>query len=218
MTLRTDPPYGVDYSAKNAYLNRTDRGNRIQRPIENDNLTAGETGIMFKKALEVAKQFAEPGAACYATVPGGPLLAYFIQAFQASGFEFKHQLVWVKHQFVIGMADYHHRFEPILYGWLPNGAHYFVNDRTQDDVFEVDKPHVSDTHPTQKPIELLARMIANSSQVGDIVYDPFLGSGTSVAAAHQLRRVGYGLETDPRYLAVAIQRLADLGLEPKQKE
>ena len=67
----TDPPYGVDYAAKNAYLNRSDRGNRIQVPIENDNLTAGETGIMFKKALEVAKQFAEPGAACYATVPAG---------------------------------------------------------------------------------------------------------------------------------------------------
>jgi hypothetical protein len=65
----TDPPYGVDYAAKNTYLNRSDRGNRIQRPNENDKLTADETGIMFKKALEVAKQFAEPGAACYATVP-----------------------------------------------------------------------------------------------------------------------------------------------------
>lgn len=56
----TDPPYGIDYSAKNAYLNRSDRGNRIQKPIENDRLTAGETGIMFKQGLEVARQFAEP--------------------------------------------------------------------------------------------------------------------------------------------------------------
>jgi hypothetical protein len=74
----TDPPYGVDYAAKNAYLNRSDRGNRIQTPIENDKLTADETGFMFKQALEVARQFAEPGAACYATVPAGPLLVYFI--------------------------------------------------------------------------------------------------------------------------------------------
>src|SRR5271163_5322086 len=84
--LCTDPPYGVDYGAKNAYLNRSDRGNRIQVPIENDNLSAGETGLMFKKALEVAKQYAEPGAACYATVPAGPMLIYFVQAFTAAGF------------------------------------------------------------------------------------------------------------------------------------
>ena len=214
--LVTDPPYGVDYAAKNAYLNRTDRGNRIQRPIENDKLTAGETGLMFEKALEVAKQFAEPGAACYATVPGGPLLVYFIQAFEAAGFEFKHQLVWVKQQFVISMADYHHRFEPILYGWLPNGSHYFVNDRSQDDVFEVDRPHVSDLHSTMKPVELCARMIANSSRRGDLVYDPFCGSGSTLLAAHQLGRISYGMEISPEYVAVTLERLSTLGLQPER--
>jgi hypothetical protein len=105
----TDPPYGVDYAAKNAYLNRGDRGNRIQTPIENDKLTAGETGIMFRQALGLARQFAEPGAACYATVPSGPLLFYFFQAFTAAGFTLHAQLTWVKHHFAIGMADYHHR-------------------------------------------------------------------------------------------------------------
>jgi DNA modification methylase len=208
----TDPPYGVDYAAKNAYLNRTDRGNRIQVPIENDNLTAGETGFLFKKALEVAKQFAMPGAACYATVPGGPQVAYFVQAFQGSGFEFKHQLGWVKQQFVISMSDYHHRFEPILYGWLPNGAHYFVDDRSQDDVFEVDKPHVSNTHPTCKSVELMAQMVANSTRPGEVVYDPFSGSSSTLLAAHQLGRIGYGVEIDHRYVAVSLERFSELGL------
>jgi DNA modification methylase len=211
----TDPPYGVDYAAKNAFLNRSDRGNRIQAPIENDKLTAGETGIMFKQALAVARQFAEPGAACYATVPSGPLLFYFFQAFTAAGFTFHAQLTWVKHHFVIGMADYHHRYEPILYGWLPDAAHYFVDDRSQDDVFEIDKPHISDLHPTTKPVELVARMVANSSRRGETAYDPFCGSGTTLVACEQLGRVGYGVEIDPGYTAVAIQRLADLGLEPK---
>jgi len=211
----TDPPYGVDYAAKNAFLNRSDRGNRIQAPIENDKLTAGETGIMFKQALAVARQFAEPGAACYATVPSGPLLFYFFQAFTAAGFTFHAQLTWVKHHFVIGMADYHHRYEPILYGWLPDAAHYFVDDRSQDDVFEVDKPHISDLHPTTKPVELVARMVANSSRRGETVYDPFCGSGTTLVACEQLGRIGYGVEIKPGYLAVAIQRLADLGLEPQ---
>jgi DNA modification methylase len=211
----TDPPYGVDYAAKNAYLNRTDRGNRIQVPIENDKLTAGETGFLFKGALSVAKAWAQPGASVYATVPSGPLLVHFIQAFTAAGFTFRAQLSWVKQQFVIGMADYHHRYEPILYGWLPDGAHYFIEDRRQDDVFEIDKPHVNDLHPTTKPVELIARMVRNSSREGELVYDPFCGSGSTLLAAHQLQRIGYGVEIDPGYLAVTLERLSMLGLKPE---
>jgi DNA modification methylase len=202
----TDPPYGVDYGAKNAFLNRADRGNRVQTPIENDKLTAGETGMMFKKALEVSRQYAAPGAACYATVPAGPLLPYFIQAFIAAGFTYRAQLTWIKQQFVIGMADYQHRFEPILYGWLPDAAHYFIDDRSQDDVFEVDKPHVSEFHPTTKPVELI-----------ELVYDPFCGSGSTLLAAHQLGRVGYGVEIDPGYVAVTLERMSALGLKPEQR-
>jgi DNA modification methylase len=209
----TDPPYGVDYAAKNAYLNRSDRGNRIQTPIENDKLTAGETGVMFKQALKMAVRLAEPGATCYATVPSGPLLPYFIQAFTAAGFTYRAQLTWIKQQFVIGMADYHHRYEPILYGWLPGAAHYFTDDRSQDDVFEVDRPHISDLHPTTKPVELIARMVKNSSREGEIVYDPFCGSGSTLLAAHQLGRIGYGVEIDPGYLAVTLERLSMLGLK-----
>jgi DNA modification methylase len=212
----TDPPYGVDYAAKNAFLNRSDRGNRVQTPIENDKLTAGETGIMFKQALEIARQLAQPGAACYAAVPAGPLLPYFIQAFTAAGFTYRAQLTWVKQQFVLGLADYHHRFEPVLYGWLPDGAHYFIDDRTQDDVFEVDKPHASEFHPTTKPVELIARMIANSSRSGELVYDPFCGSGSTLLAAHQLGRIGYGVEIDPGYVAVVLERMWALGLKPEK--
>jgi len=91
----TDPPYGVDYAAKNAYLNRADRGNRIQVPIENDELTAAETGLLFKAALEVPKSWAQTGAPLYATVPSGPLLIHFVQAFTAAGFTFRAQLTWV---------------------------------------------------------------------------------------------------------------------------
>src|ERR1700756_5452374 len=92
----TDPPYGVDYAAKNAYLNRADRGNRIQTPIENDKLTAGETGFLFRAAVAAAKSWALPGAFLYASVPSVPLLVYFVQAFTAAGFTFRAQLIWVK--------------------------------------------------------------------------------------------------------------------------
>jgi len=211
----TDPPYGVNYAAKNAYLNRSDRGTRIQKPIENDLLSADEVQALFESSLRQAVVFALPGAACYATVPSGSLLPSFIAGFEGAGLSFKHLLVWVKQHFVIGMSDYHYRHEAILYGWHENGPHFFIEDRTQDSVFEVDRPLVSDLHPTTKPVELMAQMITNSSRHGEAVYDPFCGSGSTLLAAHQLGRVGYGCEIDPAYVAVALERLSLLGLKPE---
>ena len=211
----TDAPYGVDYAGKNEYLNRSDRGNRIQKPIENDRLSPDECQTLFAGALSQAQEWGTPGAVCYASVPSGPLLVRFIAGLCDGGFDFRHLLVWVKQHFVIGMADYHYRHEPILYGWRKDGPHYFVKDRTQDSVFQVDKPHVSDLHPTIKPVELIARMVSNSSREGEIVYDPFCGSGSTLLAAHQLNRIGYGVEIDPGYVAVTLERLAALGLKPE---
>jgi len=211
----TDPPYGVSYASKNEYLNRGDRGTRIQKPIENDDLSPIQVRELFRQALSQALERAVPGAVCYASVPSGPLLPMFIAGYKDSGFSFKHQLIWLKQQFVIGMSDYHYRYESILYGWRADGAHYFVDDRSQSNVFEVDKPHVSDLHPVTKPTELIGRMIANSSRPGEIVYDPFCGSGSTLVAAHQLRRIGYGVEIDLGYAAVTLERLSQLGLKPE---
>jgi DNA modification methylase len=82
-------------------------------------------------------------------------------------------------------------------------------------VFEVDKPHASDLHSTMKPVELVARMIANSSKPGEIVYDPFAGAGTTLLAAHQLRRIAHAQEIDPGYVAVSLERMSQLGLKPE---
>jgi DNA modification methylase len=213
--ILTDPPWGIHYSAKNQYLNRSDRGSRIQKPIVNDSLPPLEIKALFETSLRQALIFAAPGAVCYAAVPAGPLLPYFIAAFEGSGLSFKQLLTWVKQHFVIGMSDYQPRFEPILYGWLENGPHYFINDRTQSSVIEVDRPLVSDLHPTTKPIELLARLITNSSQPNGIIFDPFCGSGSSILAAHQVGRIGFGCEIDAGYLAVELERLALLGLKPQ---
>ncbi|MGD0292031.1 MAG: DNA methyltransferase [Candidatus Binataceae bacterium] len=211
----TDPPYGVSYADKNKFLNASDRGNRIQREIINDHLTPEKTEALFAAALSNVVSHCEPGAALYATVPGGPLQARFMRALEIAGFSFKAGLVWVKNQFVIGMSDYHYRHESILYGWLENGPHYFTPDRTQDSVFEVKKPHVSEHHATCKPVELISQMIANSSRPGEIVYDPFCGSGSSLLAAHQLRRIAYAQEIDPGYVAVSLERMSQLGLQPE---
>ena len=136
----TDPPYGVSYADKNRFLNKSDRGNRIQKPITNDHLSEAETWALFRDGLAAVIEHCEPGASIYVTVPSGPLLPGFIEAMISGGFTFRHLLVWIKQHFVIGMSDYHYRHEPILYGWLDGGPHYFVDDRTQDSVFEVDRP------------------------------------------------------------------------------
>lgn len=213
----TDPPYGVSYSKKNECLNRSDRGSRVQTPIANDSLKPAALKVMFQSALKATLNHAVEGAVCYASVPSGTLLPVFIAAFNDSGFTHRHTLVWVKNQFVIGMADYHSRFELLLYGWL-DGPHYFTSDRSHDNVFEYDKPRCSDLHPTTKPVGLVGQMIANSSRRGELVYDPFCGSGTTIIAAHQLGRIGYGCECEPRYLAVELERLADCGLQPEKIE
>jgi site-specific DNA-methyltransferase (adenine-specific) len=210
----TDPPYGVSYADKTAWMERHG-AQRTRRPIANDDLTPEEIAALFTRALGGAIDHAESGAAIYATVPAGPLLPVFIAAMEQGGFNYRHCLVWVKQTFVLGRSDYHYRHEPILYGWIANGPHYFTDDRTRDSVFEVDRPMVSDLHPTTKPIELIARMVANSSRPGELVYDPFCGSGSTILAAHQLGRIGYGCELDPGYVAVTLERLSILGLKPE---
>jgi DNA modification methylase len=213
--LWSDPPYGVDYGAKNKFLNRTARGNRIQRPIENDHLSEKDLEALLKDALVTVRTYAQQGASCYLMAPGGPSLPSMIAAMNSAGFDFRASLAWIKQHFVLGRSDYHYRHELVLYGWLDDGPHYFIDDRTQDSVFEIDKPSANELHPTTKPTELVARMIANSSRLGETVFDPFCGSGTTLVAAQQLRRVGLGVEVDAGYLAVTLDRLARMGLEPR---
>jgi DNA modification methylase len=216
--LWTDPPYGVSYAAKNKFLNESGRGNRIQKEIANDHLTPDATEALFVEALVGCVPYCEPGAAIYATVPGGPLYGRFLRGLETAGFTLHAGLIWLKQHFVLGRSDYHYRHEPILYGWLSNGAHVWASDRSQDSVFQVDKPAVSDLHPTTKPVGLVAAMIANSSHPAEIIYDPFCGSGTAMVAAYQLGRIAYGVEIDPGYAAVTLERLATFGLTPRRED
>jgi hypothetical protein len=125
-----------------------------------------------------------------------------VTALEAAGFSFKSTLVWLKNQFVLGMSDYHFRHEVILYGWLCGGAHFWNGGRSQDSVFEVDRPQVSDLHPTSKPAALIARMITNSSafEPPSAMQELFLDDQTEsggrtpeiVLLEHTNRRAGNG--------------------------
>lgn len=215
-TIWTDPPYGVHYDHKTGWISQHG-GSQRRRAIANDSLKPTELQKLFATALDLARSYAMPGAVIYATVPS-VYLKYFIQGLEDGGFSYHHCLIWVKQAHVLGRSDYHYRHEPILYGWLENGAHYFTDDRTQNSIFEIDRPLASQFHPTTKPVELIARMVANSSRPGEVIYDPFCGSGSTIVAAHQLGRIAYGCEIDPGYVAVELERLSLLGLKPEVAE
>jgi site-specific DNA-methyltransferase (adenine-specific) len=211
----TDPPYGVSYADKNEFLNALNRGNSNQTAIEHDHMNEADTEKLATCALSLAVAHAEKGASVYVACPAGTLLPHFIAAVAASGFSYKHSLVWVKNQFVIGRCDYHYRHELILYGWIENGAHFFVDDHTKHSVFEIDKPRNSDEHPTMKPVELVTGMIENSARPNAIVYDPFAGSGTTGVACQNLGRRAYMIEISPAYCAVILERFAGIGVTPE---
>lgn len=214
--LVTDPPYGVSYAAKNKFLNAIDKGNRIQTPIECDHQNPEEMAVFWREAFTAARRHARPGACYYVTGPqGGDLLLILLLALKDSGFPLHHMLIWAKNNHVLGRSDYNYKHEPIIYGWVEGAGHRFYGGTGENSLWEVAKPLKSEYHPTMKPVELIARAIKNSSQEGERVYDPFLGSGTSMVAAEQLRRVCYGMEIAPGYVAVTLERLAQMGLQPK---
>lgn len=206
----TDPPYGVSYVGKTADA----------LTIQNDG--AADVEPIVTGAFEVAAAHARPGSAVYATVPPGPDNARFVNMFGAV-FDHRQNLVWVKNTFVLGHSDYHYRHEPILYGFTRGGdgrlgrggpRWYGGNSQTtvfetQTTVFEVDKPAANRHHPTMKPVELVRAMLQNSAKHGDIVYDPFGGSGSTLLAAHSIGAHARLMELDPRYVDVICRRFEE---------
>lgn len=204
--LVTDPPYGVDYSSKNDFLNALDKGNRNQSPIENDSKKPEEMFGFWKESFAAIRSWANDGASYYVTGPqGGDLLLLLLQALSQAGFPLRHMLIWAKNNHVLGRSDYNYKHEPIIYGWV-EGAHRFVGPSNEVSLWEIAKPQESKEHPTMKPVALYARAIRNSSAEGQWVCDPFAGSGTAVVASAQLNRRCYAIEIEPKYCDVIIER------------
>lgn len=190
----TDPPYNVDYEGST--------GMKIQNDKQSDEDFYNFLLNAFKNMHESVKL----GGAiyvCHADSEG----VNFRNAFKAAGFKLAECLIWVKNSLVLGRQDYQWRHEPILYGWKEGAGHYFINDRSQDTIWEYNKPKVNDLHPTMKPLELVGRAIKNSSKNGEIVIDLFGGSGSTMIAAEQINRVAYLMELDEKYTDVIVKRM-----------
>jgi DNA modification methylase len=207
----TDPPYGVAIGDKNKWLNTVGPSNRIERNLKNDNLGEVVLMKMLISSIKNAVLSCLPGASWYVAAPAGPPHLLFGQALKDQGI-WRQTIQWVKNNSTFSPmgVSYHWQSEPIFYGWLPNAAKRFHGDRKQTTVWNIDRPVKSTEHPTMKPISLVARAIEHASLQAEIVLDIFLGSGTTMVAAHQLNRVCYGMELDEKYCQVIVDRMLKL--------
>ena len=196
----TDPPYNVDYanSAK-------DKMRGKDRPILNDNLGDGFYDFLLAALTPMLERCA---GATYIAMSSSELDT-LQQAFRAAGGKWSTFIIWAKNTFTLGRADYQRQYEPILYGWPEGENRHWCGDRDQGDVWNIKKPQKNDLHPTMKPVELVERAIRNSSRPGDIVLDPFGGSGTTLIAAEKTGRIGWLIELDPKYVDVIVRRWQD---------
>jgi DNA modification methylase len=196
----TDPPYNVNYanSAK-------DKMRGKDRAILNDNLGDGFYDFLL---AALTPTVAHCRGGIYVAMSSSEL-DVLQAAFRAAGGKWSTFIIWAKNTFTLGRADYQRQYEPILYGWPEGAQRHWCGDRDQGDVWNIKKPQKNDLHPTMKPVELVERAIRNSSRPGNVVLDPFGGSGTTLIAAEKSGRQARLIELDPKYVDVIVRRWQD---------
>jgi DNA modification methylase len=193
----TDPPYGNNMLSAG------------KLSMANDSRDMDVQAEFLRASLANAYEVCRPGAMWFVMGPHGPSGRPFNDVLGELGV-WRHSLVWVKQAFTIGHGDYHYRHEVIYYGWRPDGPRLVpLQDRTQDTIWEFDRPFRSVVHPTMKPVGLVERALKNASRVGDLVLDCFLGSGTMLIAAHVTGRRARCVELLPQYVDVALRRFQE---------
>ena len=196
----TDPPYNVNYanSAKDKLRGK-------HRPILNDALGEGFYDFLYDA---LALIMAHTRGAIYVAMSSSELDT-LQAAFRAAGGHWSTFIIWAKNTFTLGRSDYQRQYEPILYGWPEGATRHWCGDRDQGDVWQIKKPAKNDLHPTMKPVDLVERAIRNSSRPGDVVLDPFGGSGTTLIAAEKCGRIARLIELDPKYADMIVRRWQD---------
>ena len=184
----TDPPYNVDVE-------------ETAGKIRNDNMADED----FYKFLFAAYVNMEQDASIYVFHADTQGLN-FRKAFTAAGFYLSGCCIWKKNALVLGRSPYQWQHEPCLFGWKKGGKHQWYSDRKQTTIWEYDRPKASKEHPTMKPVALMAYPVQNSTMMGCVVLDPFLGSGSTLMACEQTGRVCYGIELEEKFVDVIVNR------------
>jgi DNA modification methylase len=198
----TDPPYGVSYDPSWRSRRKRSGGKLAQGKVLNDDRADWrEAYALFPGDVAYVWHGALHGDVSAADLAG-------------CGLQPRAQIIWSKQHFTLGRGDYHWKHETCWYAVRDGKTSHWQGDRTQTTVWEIannnpfgnPQREQSWGHGTQKPVECMRRPIANNSRPGQAVYDPFLGSGTSVIAAEMTGRVCLGIELSPHYVDVVVRR------------
>ncbi len=203
----TDPPYGVNYDAS------------WRKDIK------GKHGVAAKALGKVKNDNKIDWSGAFNLFPGSIVYiwcaSWFLPEVYKSiggcGYEIKSLIIWVKQHFTLGRGDYHWHHEPCWYAVKKGCKHNWQGSRKETTVWEIqtlgDNYHkqkndddIRTSHSTQKPLECMAKPIRNNTAEGEGVYDPFIGSGTTLIACEQLARTCYGIELSPGYCDIIIER------------
>jgi DNA modification methylase len=208
LLMVTDPPYGVDYDAE--WRNEAADKGLIQHAERRVGSFTNDDRVDWREAWELF-----PGDVAYCWTSG--LHASEVDfSLRAAGFEIRGEVVWAKQAHVISRGHYHWQHESCWYAVRKGATARWQGDHSQTTLWQITlDPNAEGGHSTQKPVECMARPIRNHE--GD-VYDPFLGSGTTLVAAHTLGRACYGMEIEPRYVDVAVRRWEHLTGDTARRE
>jgi DNA modification methylase len=201
--MTTDPPYGVSYDP--AWRHRAYPGQRTAVGA-----VANDTEAAWSRAFELF-----PGDIIY-TWHAARATATVAMTLQTTGFCLRAQIIWVKQHFALSRGDYHWQHEPCWYAVRDGATSHWQGDRTQSTVWTVPNlnpmggtrsaENAPTGHSTQKPVRLFEIPIDNHTTCADAIYDPFVGSGTTIIAAERTGRAAFAMDLDPRYVQVAITR------------
>ena len=198
LLMCTDPPYGVAYDPAWRNTAGAAKTKRTGKVLNDDRADWREAWALF------------PGDVAY--VWHGALHAATVaESLEACGFAIRSQIIWAKERLVLSRGDYHWQHEPCWYAVRTSGKGHWAGDRKQTTLWHISSKDqdASTIHGTQKPVACMRRPIENNSSPGQAIYEPFMGSGTTLIAAEMIGRVCYGVELNPAYVDVAVTRWQD---------
>jgi len=207
----TDPPYGIDY--ERGKYDGIPRKSNMPTSIEGDYRKGQEQQEFICDTFLNAKNICKDNAVIYMWSAQLAEGAHSMLGLIDAGIHIQSQLIWNKSSLVLGRSDYQWKHEICWYGYWNGQDRTWNGERNQTTVIDATKISAS-FHPNEKPVDLLSYFVKNSSLIGQLVYDPFLGSGTTLVSCEQLRRRGFGIEISPAYVAVTLERFEGLGLIP----
>ena len=198
--LLTDPPYGIDYVASKEAFNES---TKEHEDIANDGFQSDEEYAKFTQAwLEPILPYLSPKNACY-IFNSDKMIFALREGMKRAWWKFSQLLIWVKDSAIIWRLDYLPQHELIAYGW--HGTHRFYGSKSKS-ILPFAKVRKNTIHPTMKPIPLLRELILNSTKRGEVIYDPFGWSGSTLIASEQTGRICVMVEQSPVYIERIIKR------------